>query len=124
MKKPAPKKLAKKKGLFAGMMARGGNQPKKAAAKKLPAPKKTVPKKKILEPDSEDELPAKKSEPGGRNVSSDSTDFEDVPTAPREKAGGTCFNLFPIAMFLIHLFFSLLGRSRAPVSYQGLDESD
>jgi len=103
VKKPAPKKLAKKEDLFAGMMARGGDQPKKAAAKKLPAPKKTVAKKKKIESGSEDELPSKKSRPGGRKVASDSSDFEDVPSVPREKAGG---------------------RSRAPVSYQGLDESD
>ena len=90
VKKPAPKKLAKKEDLFAGMMARGGDQPKKAAAKKLPAPKKTAAKKKKIESGSEDELPAKKSKPGGRKVASDSSDFEDVPPAPREKAGGMC----------------------------------
>merc|ERR1712142_348091 len=46
--------------------------------------------------------PAKKPKIG-KKVISDSSDFDDPPPPPREKAGG---------------------RSRAPVSYQGLDESD
>jgi len=111
VKKPPPKKLTKKQDLFTDMMAGGGEAKKpaakKAAVKKLPAPKKTAPaKKKKLSSGSEDDKPAKKSKAGGKKaavVSDSGSDFDTAPPPPREKAGG---------------------RSRAPVSYQGLDESD
>merc|ERR1719430_611135 len=103
VKKPPPKKLAKKEDLFTEMMA-GGGQPQKKAAKKVPALKKASSvnaKKKKLSDD--DEKPAKRMKAAAKKkVLSDSSDFDDNPP-PREKAGG---------------------RSRAPVSYQGLDESD
>merc|ERR1712098_715626 len=97
VKKPPPKKLGKQQDIFADVKAVKG-QPSKNALKKLPAPKKIVSKKKTLSEDIDDEKPAKK-----KKVFSDSSDFDDPPPPPREKAGG---------------------RSRAPVSYQGLDESD
>merc|ERR1712025_1494779 len=78
-------------------------QPSKNVAKKLPAPKKTASKKKTISEDIDDEKPAKKPKIMKKKVFSDSPDFDDIPPPPREKAGG---------------------RSRAPVSYQGLDESD
>eukprot|EP00092_Neocalanus_flemingeri_P029323 GFUD01031835.1.p1 GENE.GFUD01031835.1~~GFUD01031835.1.p1 ORF type:complete len:361 (+),score=131.37 GFUD01031835.1:1425-2507(+) len=118
-KKPPPKKLNKDSDLFSGMMA-GGGEPKKTAAKKaaakkptaaggakkLPAPsKKTVaPARKKNHSGSEDDKPAKKAKSVKKSqVDSESgSDFDDGPAPPpREKAGG---------------------RSRAPVSYQGLDE--
>eukprot|EP00092_Neocalanus_flemingeri_P090671 GFUD01114846.1.p1 GENE.GFUD01114846.1~~GFUD01114846.1.p1 ORF type:complete len:309 (-),score=103.21 GFUD01114846.1:155-1018(-) len=118
-KKPPPKKLNKDSDLFSGMMA-GGGEPKKTAAKKaaakkptaacgakkLPAlSKKTVaPARKKNHSGSEDDKPAKKAKSVKKSqVDSESgSDFDDGPAPPpREKAGG---------------------RSRAPVSYQGLDE--
>ena len=130
VKKPAPKKLAKKQDLFSGMMAGGGEQSKKvavkkSAAKKLPAPKKTAPtKKKKLSSGSEDDKPAKKTKPATKKamVESDSgSDFNDAPPPPpREKAGGNT----DFARNNMQLTPIFLGRSRAPVSYQGLDETD
>merc|ERR1712013_655061 len=103
VKKPPPKKLAKRDDLFKEMMA-GGGQPSKKAAKKVPslkkAPSANVKKKKLSEED--EDKPSKKVKTT-KKVLSDSSDFDDVPPPPRENAGG---------------------RSRAPVSYQGLDESD
>merc|ERR1712142_430663 len=101
VKKPPPKKLGKQQDTFADAKAVRG-QPSKNASKKLPAPKKIASKKKTLSEDIDDEMPAKKPKIG-KKVISDSSDFDDPPPPPREKAGG---------------------RSRAPVSYQGLDESD
>jgi len=105
VKKPPPKKLAKKEDLFTEMMA-GGGQPLKKASKKVPALKKVgsanTKKKKLS--DNDDEKPPKKAKVAAmKKVLSDSSDFDDNPPPPREKTGG---------------------RSRAPVSYQGLDESD
>eukprot|EP00092_Neocalanus_flemingeri_P029324 GFUD01031836.1.p1 GENE.GFUD01031836.1~~GFUD01031836.1.p1 ORF type:complete len:400 (+),score=146.66 GFUD01031836.1:1424-2623(+) len=127
-KKPPPKKLNKESDLFSGMMA-GGGEPKKTAAKKAAAKKPTVaggakkptavggakklpaPSKKTVAPaskkkhsGSEDDKPAKKAKSVKKSQmdSESGSDFDDGPAPPpREKAGG---------------------RSRAPVSYQGLDE--
>jgi len=103
VKKPPPKKLAKKEDLSSETMA-GGGQPQKKAAKKVPALKKATSgnaKKKLSD---DDEKPSKKGKVAAmKKVLSDSSDFDDNPPPPREKAGG---------------------RSRVPVNYQGLDESD
>merc|ERR1719154_164993 len=121
VKKPPPKKLTKSSDLFTDMMAAGGEAKKVAgkkvaskkpsaatASKKLPAPSKkssAATSKKKKHSSSEDERhPTKKSKSTkmSRIDSESGSDFADgAAPPPREKAGG---------------------RSRAPVSYQGLDE--
>ena len=53
----------------------------------MPAPKKIASKKKTISEDIDAEKPAKKPKIG-KKVLSDSSDFDERPPLPREKAGG------------------------------------